>query len=272
MRVDGPIVCYFAPGGGLGHLNRALALCLPLRDAGIDARIVTNSPFAAGLAALARCPVIQLAAAEWSAAVHAYCREEHPAAIITDTFPYGLRNEWLHTPPTVPLLHIARRLLTPIPIRRTDFAAILQAEPLSEEHEAALAPSFRLSGPLVLPPGRIATSVPPPLRAKGLTLVVHSGPPEELAALEALAEPPYVVLSPWSHIDYYPAANLYADARRIITGAGYNSMAGLLPHSARHTALAFPRRYDDQHARLRHFFREPADGTAQAIEAILPLL
>ena len=41
---------------------------------------------------------------------------------------------------------------------------------------------------------------------------------------------------------------------------------------ARHTAVAFPRRYDDQHARVEHFFREPADGTAQAVASILSLL
>lgn len=272
MRTHGSVAAYFAPGGGLGHLNRALAICLPLRDAGVNAQVVTNSPFAPGIAALARCPIVQLPAGDWSAAVHSYYRHERPAAVITDTFPYGLRNEWFDAPPTVPFLHVARRLLTPFPIRRADFAAILQAEPLSEEHEAALTPSLPLPGPLVLPPGRIPTPVPPSLQRRDLTLVVHSGPPEELAALESLAEPPYTILSPWSQIDYYPATNLYASARRIITGAGYNSMADLLPHRNRHTALAFPRRYDDQHARLQHFFREPANGTAPAIEAILSLL
>lgn len=272
MRVDGPIVAYFAPGGGLGHLNRALAICLPLRDVGVNAQIVTNSPFAQGLAALARCPIVQLPAKDWGPAVHAYYRQERPGAVITDTFPYGLRNEWFDEPPTVPFLHIARRLLTPFPIRRTDFTAIIQAEPLSEEHDRALAPSIRLTGPVVLPPGRIATPVPPVLRQPNLTLIVHSGPPEELAALEALADAPCAVLSPWSPVDYYPATNLYAAARRIITGAGYNSMADLLPHRDRHTALAFPRRYDDQHGRLRHFFQRPENGTPQAVEAILSLL
>ena len=60
MQIDRGIVAYFAPGGGLGHLNRALAVCLRLRDAKVDARIVTNSPFAEGLAALAHCPIIRL--------------------------------------------------------------------------------------------------------------------------------------------------------------------------------------------------------------------
>ena len=95
------------------------------------------------------------------------------------------------------------------------------------------------------------TIEPPDL---GLTLIVHSGPAEEVVALVALAQPPYIVISPWPKVEYYPAVNLYSRARRIITGAGYNSMADLLAHRARHTAVPFPRRYDDQHARVKYFF------------------
>ncbi|MES2462555.1 MAG: hypothetical protein V4671_18385, partial [Armatimonadota bacterium] len=67
MRVDGGVIAYFAPGSGLGHLNRALGICLRMRDAGADARIVTNSPFAEGLAGIARCPMVRLAGREWAA-------------------------------------------------------------------------------------------------------------------------------------------------------------------------------------------------------------
>ena len=49
-------------------------------------------------------------------------------------------------------------------------------------------------------------------------------------------------------------------------------MADLLAHRARHTAVPFPRRYDDQHARVEHFFRERADGTTEAVQLILSLL
>ena len=272
MQVDRGIVAYFAPGGGLGHLNRALAVCLPLRDAGVDARIVTNSPFAEGLAALARCPIVRLEADLWAESARACVDEMQPRAVVTDTFPYGLRDEWRSAQPGPPLIHIARRLLTPFPIQPKDFSLILQAEPLSVEHCASLGPSEALPGPILLPPGRIPTPIPMNLDRDDLTLIVHSGPAEEVAALIALAQPPYIVISPWSKVEYYPAANLYSRARRIITGAGYNSMADLLAHRARHTAVPFPRRYDDQHARVEHFFREPADGTTQAVASILTLL
>jgi hypothetical protein len=103
--------------------------------------------------------------------------------------------------------------------------------------------------------------------------VVHSGEEEEeVAALVKLAGPECVVISPWSGVQYYPATNLYARAGRVITGAGYNSMADLLPWRGKHTAVPFVRTYDDQFARVREFFREPADGTGQAVAAILSVL
>ncbi len=266
------LIAYFAPGGGLGHMNRAIALSLALRDAGADARIVTDSPFSPGLAALTRCPIVHLPRDHWAEAARGFVEEHQPAVIVTDTFPYGLRDEWRLALPAAKLVHVARRLLAPFPLQAADFSLILQAEPLAPEHRAALGPSLALAGPVLLAPGRVATPVPPALDRDGLMLIVHSGPAEEVAALIALAQPPFTVISPWSSLDYYPATNLYARARHIFTGAGYNSMADLLAHRHKHTALPFPRRYDDQHARVQHFFRTPADGTAQAVGAILSLL
>lgn len=272
MRADGGVVAYFAPGGGLGHLNRALAVCLRLRDEGVDARVVTNSPFAEGLATLARCPMIRLPGEAWAAAAREYVATARPAAVVTDTFPYGLRDEWCGAGPGAPLVHVARRLLTPFAMRRADFAAIIQAEPLAPGHAAALGECVALTGPIRLAPGRVPTPLPAALDRDGLTLVVHSGPEEEVRALMALADGPCTVIAPWTPLEYYPATNLYARARRVITGAGYNSMADLLEIRDKHTAVPFARRYDDQHARLREFFRTGADGTADAAAAIRSVL
>jgi len=254
-------------------MNRALAICLRLRDADVDARIVTNSPFAEGLAALSRCPIVQIDGARWEELARQYVAEVSPRSVVTDTFPYGLRGEWKALPPPARLVHVARRLLSPFPIRRQDFAAIIQAEPLTEAHASSLHPDTVLPGPILLPPGRIPTAVPPDLDRDDLTLVVHSGPEEEMLTLTSLAEPPFAVISPWSDgHQYYPATNLFAQVRRIITGAGYNSMADALAHRDRHTAVPFHRRYDDQHARTVDFFKMPGDGTAEAVDAILGAL
>ena len=271
MPPDCGLVAYFAPGGGLGHMNRALAVCLPLRLRGVDARIVTNSPFAEGLALLAKCPVVRLEGPDWAVLAREWVTMAQPRVVVTDTFPYGLRDEWRPAPPPR-LVHVARRLLTPFAIRRADFALLIQAEPLAAGHAEALGECLQLPGPIRLAPGQLPTPLPQPLTRDGLTLVVHSGPAAEMDALVALAGEPCVVISPWAAVPYYPAVNLYRRARRIITAAGYNSMADLLGFGDRHTALAFPRTYDDQAGRLRGFFPTNVDGTPQAVEAIESLL
>lgn len=267
-------ILYFAPGAGLGHLNRAVAVCLRLREEhGADARIVTNSPFAAGVACLARMPIVRIANAEWARHARDYAEEARPDAIVTDTFPYGFRNEWRNGSAPAPLVHVARRLLVPFAVDPGRFAAILKAEPLSADHEDALGPSaIALDGPIRLHPGQFAVTVPKPLDHDGLTLVVHSGSADELRVLAAQAGGPYTIVSPAAGIEYYPAVNLYSRAKRVITAAGYNSMAELLELRDRHTAIAFPRRFDDQSGRLSGFFRLPSDGTAGTARLVAGLL
>jgi hypothetical protein len=252
-------------------MNRALAVCLPLRLRGVDARIVTNSPFAEGLAQLAKCPVVRLLGQDWASLARAWVDAARPRLIVTDTFPYGLRDEWRSSPPHR-LVHVARRLRTPSPLQLADFALVIQAEPLGPGHAELLGDPLVLPGPIRLAPGQVPTPVPPPLERDGLTLVVHSGPEAELATLAALAGGPYIPISPWSAVPYYPAVNLYPRAHRILTGAGYNSMADSLGYGHRHTAVAFARTYDDQAGRLSGFFTRNLDGTPHAVEAIESLL
>lgn len=255
-------LAYFAPGSGLGHLNRALAVCLPLRRSGVDARIVTNSPFAEGIAAIARCPMIRFAGDAQQAAKQ-YIDETRPDAVVMDTFPLCSA-----------AIHVARRLKSSQAVLPR-FGLVIEAEPLSVEHRATLpADRIVLRGPIVLKPGDI--SPPGPTPAVESTLVVHSGPEHEIAELIGHARGPFTVISPWpGACEYYPASHLYANAAHIITGAGYNSMAELLGSRERHTAVAFERRHDDQHARLREFFAPGAsrfDGAAEAAGAILRYL
>jgi hypothetical protein len=268
--VIGPVL-YYAPGAGLGHLNRALAIGLELRDRGVDARIVTDSPFASGLSILARFPFIHIPNARWRELAVACCAESKPRAIVTDTFPYGLRDEW-REPASPPRIHIARRLRVPAPLDPAAFACILQAEPLAPDHEALLGNAIRLPGPIRLPPQRLRTAVPRALDRDHLTLLVHSGPEEEVRQFARFAGTPCAIVSPWNGIEYYPAVNLYERARRIITAAGYNSMTDGLFFRDRHLAIPMPRRYDDQHARHASFFTVPCDGTARAVEVIMSVV
>jgi hypothetical protein len=283
-------VLYFAPGAGLGHLNRALAICLQLRLAGIHATIVTNSPFAPGVARLARFPILGIPTSAWSQAVPACLERHQPRLVVTDTFPCGLRGEW-RFPPAVPLVYIARRLKLP-PYRdalgslppRLPVARVIAIEPLAPDHEELLAhlPILRLSGPIRLKPHSLPVPLPPALdrllQAPHPWLVIHGGVPAEVESLvhhaRALMPPTatLAIISPWgSAIDYYPATNIIDRAAAVVSAAGYNIMADMSARAVPHFPVPFPRTFDDQHARLRYPFGA-GDGAAEAARAIAALL
>ena len=90
-------------------MNRGLAVCLALRDAGWEARLLSNSPFARGLAGLARCPVVGMRPEE----VESYVARSRPAVLVMDTFAQGLRGE---RPRARAMVHVARRLLRPVAV------------------------------------------------------------------------------------------------------------------------------------------------------------
>jgi hypothetical protein len=280
-------VLYFAPGSGLGHLTRALAVCLELREIGIEAEIATNSPFAGPLARLARLRVTHIANDRWTEAAPQLLAERGPRVAVVDTFPNGLRGEWARRP-AVPMIHMARRLrldsyepLAGGGAAWSSFALTVAIEPLAAEQTALLRPPVHaVRGLIRLAPGRIGGAPPDALRRtldEGAALVVHGGPREEVEHLVACARAahrvPVAAITPWqlddvSCFDYFPAANLLAHASHIFTGAGYNSIADTMHLRARHTALAFPRRFDDQAGRLASLGASDVDATREAAEVI----
>jgi len=285
-----PRVLYFAPGSGLGHLNRALAVCLELRALGVASRIVTNSPFAEGVAHATRFPITAIGSAQWAHDAPAYLAAINPHLAVFDTFPWGLRGEWRHT--LTHCVYMARRLRWQTYLeaiggsgRWDRFARVIVLEPLSADHEHALTAAngvVRLPGPVRLRPGVVNPPVPANLQrildAGNAWLIVHGGVQNEVDRLIAEArarmpeESPLAVVSPWDGaFDYYPAANIVAQAAHVLTGAGYNSMADMLHRPNHHTAIAFPRRFDDQPARLAQP-RPDQEGTTPAATAIAALL
>lgn len=286
-----PRVLYFAPGAGLGHLNRALAVCLELHALGVSARIVTNSPFAEGIAHSARFPITAIASARWLHDAPAYLAATSPELAVFDTFPWGMRGEWRSV--KARCVYMARRLRWQIYLDSIKggggnwdaFVQVIVLESLSADHEHAVglaAGVVRLPGPVRLRPGTVNTPIPLQLErildTGDAWLVVHGGVQAEVEQLitHARARTPansaLAVVTPWGDgFDYYPAANLVDRAAHVITGAGYNSMADMLHRPSHHTAVAFPRRFDDQAARLAQP-RPDRDGTAAAATAIARLL
>ncbi len=275
------MILYFAPGSGAGHLNRALAICLELRKAGVRSEIVTNSPFAQGIAHAARFPILRIADHYWAKGAREYLEHVKPVLAVADAFPAGLRGEWIEPVP-VPLVYVARRLRLDSyidPAQWPRFELTVEAEPLGPAHRTAVqGPLVALRGPVRMAPGTIRTPVPPALEdllAGGdATLVVHSGPQPEIQTLIRAADSGRVVLlSPWDtagvpRFDYYPAGNVLARARRVVTGGGYNVMADMLFLRDRHVAIPFERRYDDQAARVKAAWFPESDGTSEAARLI----
>lgn len=293
--MSGPEVLYCAPGSGLGHLNRALAVCLELRALEVHAQIVTNSPFAAGLARLARFPVVRIPAENWRADVQSFVASVKPRLLVCDTFPRGMRGEWSDGFPA-PAVYMARRLKSEVVGLllgdsgwRNGIVQVIAVEELAVAHEAALVasqvPVLRLPGRIRLRPGLLPVEIPVELErlldSGRCSLVVHGGPGEETAELIEIAsgygDP--VAITPWGvgidsvpGFEYYPAGNLMARACHVVTGAGYNAMADMMFQQDRHTAVAFPRRFDDQAARLAGRKAGGQDGTRDAALAIAAAL
>jgi hypothetical protein len=297
--MSGPPVLIAAPGAGLGHLVRSCAVALRLAERGLAARIVTNSPYAEGLARLTGCAIDRLPDRPWREQAPAYAAHLRPRLIVLDCFPLGVRGEWKDVgPPPAGFVYLARRIqfakylsalnLTWDP-RASTLERVILAEPLAPDHAALLDPdrTFTLPGRIRLPESVAGPPVPPELSgllATGrLWLIVHSGPERETRSLIARARAEMERLGPgelavisarpihepgvfW--FEYFPAARLFPRAFRVVSGAGYNLMAEMAPFPDRHLAVPFARKYDDQASRLFEGPGAVADGGMMAAELI----
>ncbi|MBN1671683.1 MAG: hypothetical protein JXR37_11645 [Kiritimatiellae bacterium] len=346
MKTSFPILIS-APGAGLGHLVRACALALRLAERGLPARVLSQSPYAEGLARLTGCAIDRIPPAGWPGEVAGYVARLDPALVVVDTFPWGIRGEWRgeeHAKRR--FVYLARRLrldeyvnagsacgasrpgvppghgrprrppysdtrqgahaegkTTEVPraawnTHSPQVKHVIVAEPLAEAHEALIAAgateTCRLPGRIRFPAERCDTPLPRELDklldTGKLRLIVHSGPEEEVRTLVAAAQretaapgdtpPALIAPKPIAGLDlptfeYFPASRLFDRAARIITGAGYNTMAEGAVYAEKHVAVPFPRRFDDQPARLAGPPAGPDDGghaAASFIERLCSML
>lgn len=169
--------------------------------------------------------------------------------------------------PASAVRHLARLLrwsaYEPVlPASSPMFATTWLTEPVGPEQEAWL----RSRSDEMLHLDLVDPLAPSPdVDVDGAWLVVHGGPEAETAELVAFArdtavaegvDPRIVVVGPGG-LDVLPAWPLFADAARLVTGGGANAVRqGRLhaPHVS-HLVLPFPRRWDDQPARVRRMHR-----------------
>jgi len=297
-------VAYCAPGSGLGHLTRGCAVSLHLDELGVRCRVFTNSRFAPALARLTGCDIRYVPTARWEAEAVSAVEAYGPRLIVLDTFPWGMRGEWLErTVADARFVYLARRLKVQAYLgaigatwawASPHVARVLVCEPLSADHlslvEKGAADVVGLQGRIRFPSDRIPLPVPEELlelcRRKRVWLVVHSGPVHEVRELVAVAERASsddanaavalvtaraVAGLPYPRFEYFPASRLFGHVHRIVTAAGYNAIAEGTVHQDRqdrHMAVPFERTYDDQHARAAETRQLLDDGSGEAAATV----
>jgi len=253
------MILYYAVGGGLGHLTRARRV---LETLGLDATIVTASPYARDPRVTGGFPIIEVPMhLERDVAAHrAWIRDlaRNAGRLIADTFPGGIQGE-LCGLTGIRLDYVARLLRwdeyrRAVPDDLPHFDTTYVIEELTHEVHGN-------SVPLRLPSPRAAGRGP----GEGQTVIVHSGPPHEVLDLIAYAQEltppmpaaPHLVATPcdiplppdFRRIDAYPVTHLFPEASRIISAAGFNVMAETEPWRDKHHVVPYPRRFDDQFLR-----------------------
>lgn len=252
------------------------------------------------MARLCAIPVVEIALGRWQKSVRECLEHAKPRLAVLDTFPFGYRGEWRNRrlPRGTAGVLLARRLklkayrsVCACDARGTSsfMERVIALEPLRFEQEdffrEAGSDMRRLPGRVRFPANMLDTPIPMPLRealdSGELHLVVHSGPRRETETLIADARShggtAVAVVSPWwrpahasealSCYDYFPAAKLFARARAIHTGAGYNCVAEAREFPHKHHTRPFERRYDDQAGRLEQNVTE-GDGTRAALDVL----
>lgn len=226
------MIVYYAPGGGLGHLTRAVRV---LDALGLDAVIVTTSSFDIGRDVV-RVPL----SLEGDVTRHRdFLRDLGATRILADTFPAGIQGELSGL--DVRIDYVARLLRwrvyrEAVPCALPPIDTMYVVEELTHHVDAREVVHLDLTPPDV-------PEVPP----EHYTLVVHSGPAEEVEELIAYAHDrgaPDVLVA-----NVYPARHLYPAAARIVTAAGFNTMLETRQWAHKHDVVPFPRRFDDQFLR-----------------------
>lgn len=269
-----PAVAYYAMGGGLGHLVRARAVLATL-GLEADGHVLSASVHARDPRVLGpltphappkECDEHPAVLANW---VERTLDELAAETLFVDVFPGGLLGEIARPlwKPGTRLCYVGRLLRWPeyqprlrAPLPRFDHAYLV--EPLHPDHQAAVAAVCGQVEDLHL---EDSPAPPAPRLPENTWVVLHSGPPEEVAELLAYArdikssegiEAELRVVGPATAgaavdtpLPEFPAAGYFQQATRVITACGFNVMRQSLGALARHHFMPFARPLDDQFTR-----------------------
>jgi hypothetical protein len=290
----------YALGGGMGHLTRAVALGRAARRRGHLVEVVTNSPFAPGLALeaeLGEGRVHRLGAELDKHAVRASIErlldQVRPGVLVVDTFPRGLGGELA---PLLPELRatkvLVHRDLHPDYVERFELARFVDAfdrllvpgepAPFAHHPRAASTPPWLLldAGELLdVPTARSKLGVPTGEETMPVVAVLGCGRPEEVDEYATLAETlqrtPGLralvrLLSPGTPPRLWPALSVMRGIDVLVGAGGYNTVQEARATGTPLVAIARPRLYDRQALRLRA--SERISTLDEALERVRALL
>lgn len=274
-------IAWYALGGGLGHLNRTLAIMRHFRplvpDAGV--LLLTSSAYS-HLAMNAGIPVLRVPGVAEGATfpagmigalvAGALARLAPLDLLVVDTFPGGLHAEL--TPDVLGQVHrralIARPYGPPIePEGAYHYHEILVPTPSATSGVAVGYVLNRQPGETLDVPDARRQLALPPSSDMPVILGLHAGDPGEVqaffaqirAASAALGRPHTLRLitplplpgpPPSDLVHTYPASEVLGAADLVLAGAGYNTAAELGAHGIRALLRPFERSHDQQARRV----------------------
>jgi len=279
-----PDSLYYAVGGGMGHLTRAVGF---IHTHGLDERqtiVLTASPYVKKILRTIHSFQLPHELSQDIKALQGWLVEfvkfHKIKNIYIDVFPSGIMGEWNDFPiQGITFFHVARLLnwesyKKNIYGKQPYFKKVFSYEYLTNEHHDYLLSHCdwlevgKLEYPVVVESGELPDAILNIQRP--IWLIVHSESTDEILALyeyaidvyeaEGGARPVFCVVSPLRcselpdevmQFDIYPAFHLYEKAQRIFTGAGFNSILQTNSYRKKQYILPFNRRYDNQFLRAK---------------------
>jgi len=286
------MILYYAQGGGLGHLSRSKAvwntLNLPLEKIILlsSSSFVNQKFIPEKVQITSPPPELSSKPLDYQKYLANIFEKYSIESVFLDSFPLGIIGEWQNfkSLQQIPVYYIARLLQWEKYIKqfsntKIHFKKTYLLEILEEKHLDFIKKHSKSSENLSLKyPQEKATqekiNLPP------FWLILHSEPLEEVKNLWSYAQekatienqkPFWVICSQVAPQDFFskekgiwinefPATNYIAQAQRILTAAGFNTLQECKAYKSKHHILPFFRKYDNQFLRAKNykngFFKE----------------
>lgn len=278
------MILYYALGGGVGQVTRALAVLhtLNIRDnvlivTAVDSTFVKTVP---DTVQFDNPPATVCGdARKLSAYLQHLINKLQPFEIIVDSYPLGAWGELKNITYCGPITYLARLVKWSCYTRKAGnqffiYTRTFVLEPLHEEHQFIVDRISETVLPLELNDPPLRKPLPPIPDLEHHWLILHSGPEEEVNDLINYAKQirniehkqnPILLVTPsainkWpvrqiTHKRFFHAHRILPYVDKIITACGYNTMRQTRQFRHKHHFFPFTRQYDDQYFRAA-FYRD----------------